>query len=186
MIHTLLVPVHICHMYAFCGQSLYVATFHVDPTELNGFTTPEKKCSHSTSHPGWVAHWTHLSFSPKHNHWSSALKSNIYWRTSYIGLLGPYHQHVISTFIACSRGPTHRSLTNIGGGYNFRGVDMPHHTPWPSQHIVLRFSPKGPTRSQIINPTITNWTRYRTNPNSHEWEPPLNFHHKLSSKYSMC
>jgi hypothetical protein len=42
---TLLVPVHARHTYAFRGQSSYVTTFHVDPTELDGFTVPEKKCS---------------------------------------------------------------------------------------------------------------------------------------------
>jgi hypothetical protein len=31
-----------------------------------------------------------------------------------LGLLGPYHQHVIGTFNTCSRGPTHRSFTDIG------------------------------------------------------------------------
>jgi hypothetical protein len=33
--------------YASCGQSPYVATFHSDPTELDRFTAPEKKCSRS-------------------------------------------------------------------------------------------------------------------------------------------
>jgi hypothetical protein len=45
MTHTLLVPVHVRHMYASCGQSPYVAIFHVDPTKLDRFTAPEKKCS---------------------------------------------------------------------------------------------------------------------------------------------
>jgi hypothetical protein len=58
---------------------------------------------------------------------------------SYIGLLGPYHQHVISTFNTCSQGSTHRSLTNTGGGYNLRGVGFSHHTPRSSQLAVLRF-----------------------------------------------
>jgi hypothetical protein len=48
---------------------------------------------------------------------------------SYIGLLGPYHQHVISTFNTCSRGRTHQSLTNTGVGYNLGGVVFPHHSP---------------------------------------------------------
>jgi hypothetical protein len=42
---TLLAPVHVRHTYAFRGQSPYVATFHADPTELNRFTAPKKKCS---------------------------------------------------------------------------------------------------------------------------------------------
>jgi hypothetical protein len=46
MIHTICVlpaPVHIYHLYASCEQSPYVITFHTDPTELDRFTTPEKK-----------------------------------------------------------------------------------------------------------------------------------------------
>jgi hypothetical protein len=35
-----------------------------------------------------------------------------------LGLLGPYHQHVISTFNSCSRVPTPQSLTDTGGGYH--------------------------------------------------------------------
>jgi hypothetical protein len=46
------------------------------------------------------------------------------------------HQHTISTFNTCSQGPTHRSLTNTGGGYNLGGVDLPHTTPRPSQSAI--------------------------------------------------
>jgi hypothetical protein len=49
--------------------------------------------------------------------------------TSYIGLLGPYLQHVISIFNTCSRGPTHRSLIDTDGGYNLGGIGLPHVTP---------------------------------------------------------
>jgi hypothetical protein len=98
-----------------------------------------KSASDSTYQPGWVAYGTCLSFSPKYNHWSIALKPNIYWWTDYIDLLDPYHQHVISMFNICSRGPTHRSLTDTGGGYNLGGAD---------------FSPKGPTRSLVYPSSI--------------------------------
>jgi hypothetical protein len=120
---------------------------------------PRKSAPDSTSQPGWVAHGTCLNFSPKRNHWSSALKLNICWWTCYIGLLGPYHQQVISTFNICSWGPTHRSLTDTSGGYNLGGADFPHHTPQPSHPTVLHFPSKGPARSQVNNPTNTNWTR---------------------------
>jgi hypothetical protein len=43
------------------------------------------------SQPGWVARGTHFNFSPKHNHWSSVLKPNIYWWIGYLGLLDPYY-----------------------------------------------------------------------------------------------
>jgi hypothetical protein len=51
-------------------------------------------------------------------------------------------------------GPTHRSLTNTGGGYNLGGVDLPHHTPRPSQSTILRFSPKSLAWSQVNHPTF--------------------------------
>jgi hypothetical protein len=43
MTRTLLALVHVCHTYAFCGQSPYVITFYVDPIELDIFTAPKKK-----------------------------------------------------------------------------------------------------------------------------------------------
>jgi hypothetical protein len=145
----LLALVHICHTYTFRGQSLYVATFHADPTELDRFTTPEKKCSRLHLSAWLSGPWNPPQFLSQHNYWSSALKPNIYWQTGYISLLGPYHQHVISTFNTCSWGLTHRSLTDIGGGYNLGGVGLPHHTPRPSQPTFLCFPPKGPARSQV-------------------------------------
>jgi hypothetical protein len=36
-------------------------------------------------------------------------------------------------------GPTHRSLTDIGGGYNLGGAGLPHTTPRPSQPAVSTF-----------------------------------------------
>jgi hypothetical protein len=149
MTRTLLMLVHVCHTYACCGQSSYVATFHIDPIELDRFTASEKSALDSTSQPGSVTHGTHISFSPKHSHWSSVLRPNICWRICYISLLGPYHQHEISTFNTCSREPTHRSLTDTGGGYNLVDAGLPHHTPWPSQPMILDFPPKAPAQPQI-------------------------------------
>jgi hypothetical protein len=146
---------------------------------------PRKNASNSTSQPGWVARRTCLSFSP-----NTAIEVVHLYQASVdntlLGLLGPYHWHVISTFNTCSWGSTHRSLTDTDGGYNLIAVGLPHHTPRPFQPINLHFSPKGLTWSQDINPTITSWTRDWTSPKSHEWEPPLDFYHNLSSKDSMC
>jgi hypothetical protein len=102
-----------------------------------------------------------------------------------LGLLGPYHQHAIGTFNTCLPGLTYRSLTNLGGGYNFGVVGLPHYTPRPSQPMVLHFPPKGPTGSQVIQSNISNWSKGTSNPKSREWEPPLDFYHNLSSKHSM-
>jgi hypothetical protein len=56
-----------------------------------------------------------------------------------LGLLGSYHRHAIGTFNTCSRGSTHRPLTDTGGGYNLGGVSFPHTTPWPSQLTISTF-----------------------------------------------
>jgi hypothetical protein len=134
-----------------------------------------KSAPDSTSQPDWVAHWTHLSFSPNITieavHLSQASIDD-----RLLGLLVPYHQHVISTFDTYSRGPTHRSLIDTGRGNNLGGADLLHHTPQPSQPTVLYFLPKGPARSQVNRPTITNQSREGTNPKSHECEPSLNFY----------
>jgi hypothetical protein len=76
-----------------------------------------------------------------------------------LGLPGPYLWHMIGTFNICSWVPTTRSLTDIGRCYNLGGASFPHHTPWPSWPMVLRFPPKSPSRSQVKHPTITCWTK---------------------------
>jgi hypothetical protein len=151
---TLLASVHVCHAYAFHGYSPYVATFHADPTELNKFIAPKKKCSRlhlsaRLSGPHYLP-----QFLSQHNHWSSPLKPNICWRAGYIGLLGSYLQHVISTSNTCSQGPTHWSLTDIDGGYNLGGATLPHHTPRPSQPTVPRFPPKDPTGFRLSSQSL--------------------------------
>jgi hypothetical protein len=98
------------------------------------------------------------SVSLPHNHWSSVLKTRICWRICYIGLLDPYLQYMISMFNTWSREPTHRSLTDIGGGYNLRCVGFPYHSlALPNRRSSV--SPKGPAGSQVINLTITNWIK---------------------------
>jgi hypothetical protein len=110
-------------------------------------TAPEKKKFLTTSqYTDWLIYGSPSSFSPPHNHRSSG-ENHITVNNRLIGLLGPYHQHAIGTFNTCSRGPTHRSLTNTGEGYNLGGADLPHHTPQPSQPMVLHFPSKGPVQS---------------------------------------
>jgi hypothetical protein len=43
-----------------------------------------------------------------------------------LGLPGPYHRYAIGTFNTCSRGPTERSIIDIGGGYNLGGAGLLH------------------------------------------------------------
>jgi hypothetical protein len=57
---------------------------------------------------------------------------------------GPIYQHAISMFNGCSRWPTHRSLIDIGRGYNLGGAGFPHTTPRPSQPAVSTFHLRAP------------------------------------------
>jgi hypothetical protein len=142
-----------------------------------------KSALDSTSQLDWVVHRTCLSFSPNIaieavRLSQASVEDRLHWWTHK-------HQQAIHMFNTCSRGPTHRSLTNTAGCYNLGGASLPQTTPWPSQPMVLHFPPKGPARYQVIHPTITDWTWQGTNPKSHEWEPLLDFYRNLSSKHSM-
>jgi hypothetical protein len=66
-----------------------------------------------------------------------------------VGLLGSYHQHATGMFNTCLWGPTHRSLTNTGGGYNLRGAGLPHTTHRPSQPAISTFHLSAPTDLQF-------------------------------------
>jgi hypothetical protein len=146
--------VHVHHTYASYRQSQYVATFHVDPTELDGSNCcwekglPTQSTAHRLTHL-----WVLPKFLSHDNHWSSRLKPIICWRIGYISLLGPYLQHVISIFDTSSRVLIHRSLTDTDTGYNLGGVSFPHQFPHTSQPIVLRFPLRASPsiRSMILN-----------------------------------
>jgi hypothetical protein len=75
--------------------------------------------------------------------------------TSYIGLLGLYHQYVISTFNTCSWVPIILSLIDTGSGYNLGGADFSYHTPRLSQPMVLRFPLRAPTGLRLTFSAIT-------------------------------
>jgi hypothetical protein len=77
-------------------------------------------------------------FLSRANQWSSG-ESQIYINNWLLGLPGTYHRHAIGMFNTCSRGPTHRSSTDTGRGYNLRGASLPHTTPRPSQPAVSTF-----------------------------------------------
>jgi hypothetical protein len=82
---------------------------------------PRKSAPDSTSQPDWVAHGTHLSFSPKLAIEAVGL-SQSHVDGQLLGLPGPYHRHAIGTFNTRSWVPTSRSLTDTGGGYNIENL----------------------------------------------------------------
>jgi hypothetical protein len=115
-----------------------------DPTAL------EKKGSwHNPLHAGWPIRGSVPSFSPKPTNKVVDL-SQVSVDDKLLGLLGPYHQHAIGTFNTCSRGSTHRSLTDTSGGYNFGSPGFPHTTPWPSRQTVSTFHLRVPPGLQFI------------------------------------
>jgi hypothetical protein len=147
---------HTSHTQSMYGPRPYVShVVHVYQPFMGrqqGWTDvllPRKSAPDFAPHPDWVVHETRLSFSSNTTIESVRL-SQAPVDGRLLGLLGPYHYHVISRFNTYSRGPTHRSLTDTGGGYNLGGASFPHHTSWPSKSIVLHFPPKGPARSQVI------------------------------------
>jgi hypothetical protein len=112
-------------------------------------TAPEKKGSrHNSQHVSWPIHESVPSFSPKPTNKAVDL-SQASVNIKLLGLLGPYHQHVIGTFNTCSQEPTHQSLTDTAGCYNLRGAGFLHTTPRPSQSVVSPFHLRAPPGLQF-------------------------------------
>jgi hypothetical protein len=71
----------------------------------------------------------HTQFLSRANQWSSG-ESQTPINSRLLGLPGSHHRHAIGTFNTCSLGPTERSLTDTGRGYNLEGAGLPHtHSP---------------------------------------------------------
>jgi hypothetical protein len=109
-----------------------------DPTALK-----KKGFRHNPHHTDWPIYGSVLSFSPKPTNEVVDLNQASV-NNKLLGLLGSYHQHAIGMFNTCSREPTHRSLTDTGGGYNLEGAGFPHTTLRPSQSIVYPFHLRAP------------------------------------------
>jgi hypothetical protein len=101
-----------------------------------------------TQHVGWLICGSPSSFSPTLNQRSSG-ESQASVDGRLLGLPGPYHRHAIGTFNTCSRGLTHWSLTNTGGGYNLGGASFPYTTLRPSQPMVSTFHLRAPPGLQF-------------------------------------
>jgi hypothetical protein len=102
-------------------------------------TAPEKKGPrHNPQHDGWPIRWFVPSFTPEPAIEVVGVKPP-YVDSRLLGSPSQYHRHAIGTFNTCSWGPTHRSLTDIGGGYNLEGANFLHTIPRPSQLAVSTF-----------------------------------------------
>jgi hypothetical protein len=121
-------PIHARPVYAFYGQSSYVTTFHWLLRSRNRSLPPEKVLATKdrlAQPSSWVASFLLPCDSPGVGERDFGPMVH-----SYSGLLDLYHQHAIGTFNTCSRGSTHRSLTDTGGGYNLGGAGLSYtHSP---------------------------------------------------------
>jgi hypothetical protein len=88
--------------------------------------------------------WVHTQLLSWASQWSSGGQSQASINGRLLCLLGPYHQYAIGTFNTYSRGPIHRSLTDIGGGYNLESAGFPCTTPRPSRPVVSPFYLRAP------------------------------------------
>jgi hypothetical protein len=157
---TLFTPVHVHPAYASCGLSPYMGTFHESPTELDRVTAPEKKRLLTQSIARRLTDpRVRTQFLSRSNQWSSG-ESQTSINSRLLGLLGPYHRHAIGTFNTCSWGPTHRSLTDTGEGYNLGGAGSPHtHSltfPTSCLHFPLR-APPSLQFNQVLSTKSTCW-----------------------------
>jgi hypothetical protein len=127
---------HVSHAQSTYGPRPYMShvvnaqqPFTKSSIDLYRSTAPEMKGSrHNPQLDGRLIHGSIPSFSPTIAN-EAVGKRQASVDNQLLGLLGPYHQHAIGTFNTCSQGPTHRSLTDIGGGYSLEGIGFPHTTP---------------------------------------------------------
>jgi hypothetical protein len=165
---TLLTPVHVHPTYAFCGQSTYVATIRKLSIALDRPYCSREKGLPTQPQLGWVIHRSATQFLSQHSYWSSN-ESQTSVDSRLLGLSGPYHRHAISTFNTCSRGSTHRSLMDTGGGYNLSWVRLLHSTSTLFYHLSIAWANDDPPRDRItrvirkvsLNAIIASYNSYK-------------------------
>jgi hypothetical protein len=140
-------------------------------------TAPEKKGSRHNPQPGWVIRRSTTEFLSQHYHWSSN-ESQTSVDSRLLGLPGPYHRHAIGTFNTCSQGPTHRSLTDTGRGYNLVGAGFPTPLPDLPNQRSYTFHLMAPSGLRL---SIQTWQTL----NLVSGTSPLDFYQSLSSMHSM-
>jgi hypothetical protein len=113
-------------------------------TDLYRSTVPEKKGSrHNPQLDDRLTRGSIPSFSPTTAN-EAVEKRQASIDNQLLGLPGPYYWHAISTLNTCSRGLTHQSLTDTGGGYNLEGASFSHTILRPSQPTVSPFHLQAP------------------------------------------
>jgi hypothetical protein len=137
--------VRIWSMTIRISRGPHIAIFH---TVINRFEqihcTREKGLqTQSTAHRPFDL-WVHTQLLSHNSQWSSGEKSSFYWQltTRLTGPTSPARDRYVQYLLA---GPTHRSLTDTGGGYNHGGAGLPciHSPTFPISclHFPLRPRP---------------------------------------------
>jgi hypothetical protein len=115
--HATCIP-HSVHVWSLtihisCGQR--IATFcEVINSDGQSHCSQEKGLRHNSQHDSWRIHGSVSSFSPKTTIESVGVKPPSI-DGNLLGLPDPYFRYAVSKFNTCSRGPTHRSLTDTDG-----------------------------------------------------------------------
>jgi hypothetical protein len=103
--------------HTYLTRSMHSNLWHSHQQSWAGPLLPRKRVSdtiHSTSANRSVDPYPVSLPRQSLQQWGQSQSSIDGW---LLGLPGPYHRHAIGMFNTCSRGPTHWSLTDTGGGY---------------------------------------------------------------------
>jgi hypothetical protein len=177
MLNPCRIPDHTSHMVHIGNLSLVSTRSKQTPTL--------RRSLGDKRHTGPAVAMGHLILPPSRQPWS---RGERFWPSGYTSTLA-YWAHIpaCDRYVQCLLAGGNSSILNWHrwGLQPWRCWLSTSHSPtFPADG--LHFPLKGPARSQIIYPIITKRSREGTNPKSREWEPPLNFYRKLSSKHSAC
>jgi hypothetical protein len=130
-------PFHTRPAYAFCGQFSYMTIFHWLPRSRNKPLHPEKVLTANdrlVQPSSRVASLFLSCDSPGvgERDFGPMVTQLLQLTEPISSAYDRYIQYLLA-------GPTHRSLTDTGGGYNHRGAGLPHTTLRPSQPAVSTF-----------------------------------------------
>jgi hypothetical protein len=175
MIRTLPTPVHVSPTYASCGQSLYVATFwEVINNDGQSHCSWEKGLLTQSTTRRLTDPWVHTQFLSRASHWSSGGKATLYRQpaTRLTRLISPAcDQHIEYLLVGANPSVLNRHRRGL---QPWRCQLSTYHSP-TFLTSCLYFPLRAPPGLRLSQPTITNWTKGRSSPKPHEWEPPLEF-----------
>jgi hypothetical protein len=133
-----------CSVYVWAStirisRGSHITTFHEVINRFDQIHCPQEEWL-----PTWSTAWqltdarVHTQLLSENSQWSSGENSSFWWQPATRLTRSIYH-HVIGTFNTCSCWPTHRSLTDTGGGYSPEEAGFEHTTAQPSWLTVSTF-----------------------------------------------